>query len=77
MDEPPYLGLVLLPCALIGGYLGAVIARAWYSRSLLTANLLNRSIFLRPVPQGIEGVDLVFGMDGATWDLIDKMTCPT
>ena len=79
MDEPLlFLGLVLLPCALIGGYLGAVIARAWYSRSLLTANLLGIAwIFLRPVPQGIEGVDLfVFGMDGATWDLIDKLDMP-
>ena len=79
MDEPLFfIGLMLLPCALIGFIVGATLARAWFTRTLLTINLLGMSwIFLHPVSDDVEGVDLlVFGIDGATWDVIDKLDMP-
>jgi hypothetical protein len=79
MDQPLFFALlVLLPCALVGAVIGALLARAWFSRTLLSLNIVGVAwIFFHPVPQGIDGVQLmVYGMDGATWSLIDKMDLP-
>ena len=78
MDAPwLYLGLVSGPCALLGALLGARARRPspGFSLPLLLIALVAvpaLSRWPRPAPSGAVKL-LVFGIDGATWDVIDPL----
>ena len=72
---PSFLLLAFLPAALVGAVLGAVVGRGRRGPVLLLLALtLVLGARLRPRPGPIPELRLlVFGIDGATWDLIDHL----
>ena len=79
MDAPlTYLGLVSGPLALLGAALGALLRRPsprWSAPLLLLAlvGVPALSLWPRPAPSGDVKL-FVFGVDGATWDVIDPIS---
>lgn len=78
MDAPLlYLAAVSAPLTLLGGLLGALVPRPsprGSAAALVLALLAVPALSLWPRPGPTGRVQLfVFGMDGATWDVIDPM----
>ena len=80
MDAPlAFLGLAVLPLALLGGLLGAVSGRG--SRRL-GGGLLSAAVAIvvlaaaRPTPGPASPRLLIYGIDGAGWSLLDTLDTP-
>lgn len=76
LDRPVlYLGLaVFLPSVLLA-FIGQLVGRTSSGKlgfSLLVLPLLSGGLVLRPIPEQAPVKMLVFGVDGATFDILDK-----
>ncbi len=80
LDAPlSYLGVAILPAALLGALLGAVIRRgsARIGGGLLAAAVaVTLLAALRPKPGPVSPKLLIYGIDGAGWSLLDELQTP-
>jgi hypothetical protein len=79
LDRPLlWLGLSVLPPALVLGGVGALVDKArpgrWSVSGLLPLALFLLSV--RPTPDPVDTRVLVVGIDGATFDLVDELDLP-
>ncbi|NOY26792.1 MAG: hypothetical protein GXP62_13045 [Oligoflexia bacterium] len=92
VDDPlSYFALAVLPLLLVGALVGALLGRradrqARHPGRALTFKIsfpfavawlfLILSTFAAPVPAKVDAKLVIVGMDGATWDIIDKLDLP-
>jgi len=83
MDElGSYLLFMVAPWLALGGFFGALVRGGgdWKARSHLLAFLglmgLMLGTYFRPTPGAVSTKLLIFGVDGATWDVFDGLSLP-
>lgn len=80
LDAPLSFMIVgVLPLALLGAVFGAIVRRGvgrMGAVPLATALLLAESAALAPVPAPVDAELLIYGIDGATWAVMDDMPLP-
>lgn len=81
LDAPlSFVALAVVPLAAAGAALGALLRRGvgWLSGVPLgLAALLTTGAAFRPVPGPVDADLLIYGVDGASWEIIDPLSLPS
>ncbi len=76
-DAASFFFLAVLPPLVVGGALGAAVGRGRGGGALLLVEaLLIGAAWMRPKPGPVHPKLLVFGIDGATWNVADRLSLP-
>ncbi|MFT4976633.1 MAG: hypothetical protein ACI8S6_002538 [Myxococcota bacterium] len=81
LDAPlSFIVLALLPLAVVGAGLGALLGRGAGRLSVapgIAAVVLVLASALRPLPGPVDSKLLIFGIDGASWAVMEPLTLPS
>lgn len=81
LDAPlSFVALAVLPLAAVGAVLGALLRRGAGRLSgapLGLAALLTAGAALRPLPGPVDAALFIYGVDGASWEIIDPLSLPS